>query len=48
MMEMQLSYLCFLEKNYEVEIFTEPKPVTGEAIFMDRVREKNKGNKCDE
>lgn len=34
--------------NCEVEIFSEPKPVTGEATFMDRVKDKGKGKKYDE
>lgn len=34
--------------NCQVEIICEPKLNTGEAIFMDRVREKGKGKTCDE
>lgn len=32
----------------EVDVFSEPKPVTGEAPFMDRVIENGKGKTCDE
>lgn len=31
--------------NCEVNVFTEPKPVIGEATFMEKVREKGKGKK---
>ncbi|KAI5390480.1 hypothetical protein KIW84_075696 [Lathyrus oleraceus] len=34
--------------NFEVEIYTEPKALTEKANFMDKVREKMKGKKCDE
>lgn len=34
--------------NCEVGIFTEPKPITGYATFVDKVREKGNGKKCDE
>lgn len=34
--------------NCEVEIYSEPKPLTGHATFMEKVREKMKGNICDE
>lgn len=33
------------ENNYEVEVFIEPKPVTEETTFMEKVREKGKGKK---
>lgn len=36
------------KNNCEVEIFTKPKPVTGDATFMDRDGEKGKGKTCDE
>ena len=37
-----------VENNCEVEIFCEAKLVTGETTFMDRVKDKGKGNTCDE
>ncbi|KAI5428840.1 hypothetical protein KIW84_033731 [Lathyrus oleraceus] len=36
-----------VENNCEVEIFCEPKPITIKATFMDRVKDKGKGNACD-
>ncbi|CAL5188337.1 unnamed protein product [Lathyrus oleraceus] len=37
-----------IENNCEVEISCESKPITGEATFMDKVKEKGKGKTCDE
>lgn len=36
-----------VENNCEVEIFCEAKPITSEVTFMDRVKDKGKGNACD-
>lgn len=37
-----------IRNNCKVEIFYEEKPVTSEATFMDMVKDKGKGNTCDE
>lgn len=36
----------FTEKNFcEVEIYTKPKPYTSEFTYMEKLREKNKGQR---
>ncbi|KAI5421319.1 hypothetical protein KIW84_044946 [Lathyrus oleraceus] len=43
----ELAMFAF-ENNCEVKIFIEPKSVTGDTTFMEKVREKGKGNKYEE
>ncbi|CAI8601984.1 unnamed protein product [Vicia faba] len=40
--------LFAFRNNCELEIFTKAKPLTEENTFMDKVREKMKGKKCEE
>ncbi|KAI5386697.1 hypothetical protein KIW84_073011 [Lathyrus oleraceus] len=37
-----------VRNNCEVKVLCEPKPVKGEVTFMDKVKEKVKGQTCDE
>lgn len=43
MIKMHHFYLCLLKRMCEVEIYTEVKPSTGKFTYMERLREKNKG-----